>query len=308
MEGEAAQPSTIDQAKQAVAMNGSDGRPQVKKADVKLKPEAKTVTLSVSPEEAERLFLAEEMGKLRLALRRFNEQGAVDLPEATLGTIRAPVVATDAQITAVKISPTNAKPGDTLRVEITVKNTSNAVVSSQGPNPQFTYVQGQTFHSQGFRSEEGKFRVGINLEGQTAVPFPYRWGLGGDLPPGATTTVVGFIKLTYDIKPTSFWAGVVLEPAKVVQDNVGTTLISVAPASVAVVSVDVANVRSGPSVDASVVAKLNYGTEVPIVSQQADWYRVKLGDGREGFVAAGWIVSPGAIAPILAPPAPSTGR
>ncbi len=258
----------------------------------KPQPQAKTVTVAVTPEEAQRLALAEKTASLRLALRPVGDSTVVELPEATLTTLRAPVEPPLAQITAVRFSPTNARAGDTLKVEITVKNTSTQVLKSQGPHPEFTYVQGQTYHSQNFPSEPGKIRVGVSFEGRPAAPFPYRWGLGGDLPPGATTTVVGFIKLTYDLKPTNFWAGLILEPATVLQDNVGTTLITVVPANVAVIAVDVANVRSGPDLAASVVSQLRYGTEVPILGQEKDWYRVKLPDGREGYVAAGWIIAP----------------
>jgi N-acetylmuramoyl-L-alanine amidase len=62
--------------------------------------------------------------------------------------------------------------------------------------------------------------------------------------------------------------------------------------NVAVVSVDAANVRSGPDISSSVIDQLKYGTQVPIVGQQQDWFKVKLPDGREGFVAAGWIIAP----------------
>ena len=74
------------------------------------------------------------------------------------------------------------------------------------------------------------------------------------------------------------------------QNNVGTTLVTVVPTNVAVIAVDVANVRSGPTIDASVIAQVKYGTELPILGQDKDWYKVKLPDGKEGWVAAGWIV------------------
>lgn len=255
-------------------------------------PQAKTVTLAVSPEEAQRLVLAEARGNLRLALRPAKEVTMVNLPPALLGTIQAPLEPSEAMITGVDISPTNARVGDIMAVRITVKNTSTAPLRTQGPGPDFAYVQGQTFHSQNFPSQDGSWRVGINLDTQTPVPFPYRWGFGGDLPPGASTTVTGSIKLTYDLKAVNLWAGLIREPSSVVQDNVGTTLVSVVPSDVAVISVDVANVRSGPGIDSGVVAQMKYGTQLPILGHQADWYRVKLPDGREGYVAAGWIVAP----------------
>ncbi|HVB96443.1 MAG TPA: SH3 domain-containing protein, partial [Chloroflexota bacterium] len=207
-------------------------------------------------------------------------------------TIRSPLQSQIAEITGVSMSPTNARAGDTLTVTITVKNTSTEVIHTQGPDPKFTYVQGQTFFSQNFASQAGKLRVGVSFDGHPSIDFPYRWGLGGDLAPGASTTVVGYIKLTYDMKPTNFWAGLIEEPATILQDNEGTTLISVLPDNVAVVSVDAANVRSGPDLASSVIGQLGYGTEVPILGQEKDWFKVKMPDGRQGFVAAGWIIAP----------------
>jgi Flp pilus assembly protein CpaB len=261
-------------------------------AVLKPQPDAKTVTIAVTPEQAERIALAESKGTFRLALRPAKDMSVVDIPEATLSTLQGPIQKPTALITSVRIYPTNAKPGDTLTVEITVKNTSDKPIQSQGPPPKFTYVQGQTYYSQKFPSEDGKFRVGINFDGQASAPFPYRWGLGGDLAPGATTTVVGYIKLAYDIKPTNFWAGLIQEPEKVLQDNEGTTLVTVLPANTAVISVDAANVRSGPDISSSVITKLPYGTEVPLLGHEKDWFKIKLEDGRTGYVAAGWIIAP----------------
>jgi N-acetylmuramoyl-L-alanine amidase len=89
----------------------------------------------------------------------------------------------------------------------------------------------------------------------------------------------------------NFWVGLIHEPADVVQEPFATTLITALPANVAVVAVDVANVRTGPSVSSAIVTQLAYGKEVPILGQQDDWYRIRLDDGRDGWVAAGWIVT-----------------
>ena len=295
IQGEAIPEETVAQKveKAANAPVNAKATPTPSVDEPKAQPKARSVTLAVSPEEAQRLVLAEEMGKLRLALRPVKESTLVDLPGATLAAISHPLEPATAVITGVEISPTNARAGDTLTVKVTVKNVSTEVIKTQAPEPEYTYVQGQTYHAQGFVSETGKLRVGLNMDGQTSVPFPYRWGLGADLQPGASTTVTGFVKLTYDLKPTNFWAGLIQEPATVVQDNVGTTTVTVVPANVAVVGVEVANVRSGPSIDSSIIARLPYGTNLPILDQKADWYKVKLDDGREGFVAAGWIMAPG---------------
>jgi hypothetical protein len=40
-----------------------------------------------------------------------------------------------------------------------------------------------------------------------------------------------------------------------------------------------------------VIDVVKYGTELQIVGQSADWFKIKLPDQREGWVAAGWIVT-----------------
>ncbi|MBI4321028.1 MAG: Flp pilus assembly protein CpaB [Chloroflexi bacterium] len=255
------------------------------------RPQAKSATLAVTPEQAQRLALAEATGKLRLTLRAVKDGSTVDLPEAVLSKIKEPFETADAVITAAEISPSNVKPGDTINVKITVRNTSNVLLKSQGPVPDFVYVQGQTYHSQDYQSMPGTYRVGVNIGGQSSAPYPYRWGLGGDLAPGATATIEGQIKVIYDFKPTNFWVGLIHEPADVVQDAVAITLVTALPANIAVVAVDAANVRSGPGVSSAIVTQVPYGKELPILGNQNDWYKVRLEDGREGWVAAGWIVT-----------------
>jgi Flp pilus assembly protein CpaB len=262
-------------------------------ASVKAAPKAKTVTLAVEPEAAERLALAEEMGSLRYALRRVGDTDAPNIAPADLATIKSPITPAKAEVIAVEISPTNVKVGDSIHVKLTVKNTSDKPLQTQGPAPGHAYVQGQTYYSQQFPSENGKWRVAVGSAGLDATDLPFRWGLGGDLAPGASTTVEGEIKVIYDFKPTNFWAAVVEEPANVVQTGVGMTMITALPENVAVVSVDVANIRSGPSIASSVIDQMKYGTQLQILGQNADWFKVQLPDKRQGWVAAGWIVSAG---------------
>ena len=135
--------------------------------------------------------------------------------------------------------------------------------------------------------------MGIGSAGLDATELPYRWGFGGDLAPGASTTVSGSIKVTQDFKPTNFWAAIVEEPAKIVQNGAGITLVTSMPENVAVVAVDAANVRSSPSIASSVIDNVKYGTELEIIGQSADWFKIRLPDKREGWVAAGWIVTAG---------------
>jgi pilus assembly protein CpaB len=252
-----------------------------------------TVTVAVTPEAAERLALAEDYGRLRYILRPVGERSQQSVVPADLGTLASPLEAASAEIMATEITPSNVKVGDTVTVKVTVKNTSDKPLQTMGPGPGFTYVQGQTYYSQQFASQPGKWRVAVGTAGLDSTELPYRWGLGGDLAPGASTTVTGQIKITSDFKPTNFWAAIVNEPSHVVQTGVGITMVTALPENVAVIAVDAANVRSGPSIASSVVDKLPYGTEVQILGQSADWLKVKLPDQREAWVAAGWIVTSG---------------
>lgn len=256
-------------------------------------PETRTVTLAVAPEAAERLALAEADGHLSYTIRPTGDHTQNAVLPADLGTLASPIEATKAQIIATEISPTNAKVGDTLTVKITVKNVSDKPLQTMDPQPGFTYVQGQTYYTQQFPSQPGKWRVAIGTAGLDSTQLPYRWGLGGDLAPGATTTVTGQIKLTADFKPTNFYAAVVDEPSDIVQNNVGTTLVTSLPENTAVVAVDAANARSGPSISSSVVTQVPYGTQLQIVGHNADWFKVKLPDQTVAWMAAGWIVTAG---------------
>jgi Flp pilus assembly protein CpaB len=266
--------------------------PQPTPASVPFAPaQTRTVTLAVDPEAAERLALAEDYGKLRYIVRPGNERNQSAVLPADLTTLSSPIQVAAGQIVATEISPTNTKVGDTLDISITVKNTSDKPLQTMGPQPGFTYVQGQTYFTQQFASDPGKWRVALGSAGLDATEMPYRWGLGGDLAPGATTTVTGHVKITQDFKTTNFWAALVNEPSTIVQTGVGMTLVTSLPENLAIVAVDAANVRSGPSIASSVIDIVKYGTELQIVGQSADWFKIKLPDQREGWVAAGWIVT-----------------
>jgi hypothetical protein len=166
------------------------------------------------------------------------------LPAPTL-TTSAPPVQAPLRIVSAQITPTSITTGDTVDIEITVENTSTAVVQTMGPEPGFTYVQGQTYFTQQYASDPGKWRVAIGTAGLDTTELPYRWGLGENLAPGATTTVIGHIKVTQDFKATNFWAALVNEPGTVVQTGVDMTLVTSLPEHLAIVAVDAADSRGG---------------------------------------------------------------
>ncbi|ACM06109.1 N-acetylmuramoyl-L-alanine amidase [Thermomicrobium roseum] len=101
-----------------------------------------------------------------------------------------------AQLVSVTFTPASELYAGTLvRVDAVVRNVGPIELPTQGPPPGFIYDEGQTFDSVGFPKEEGAFRVGVDFEGNTGVPNPFRWGLPAPLPPGQEATVTGFIRL-----------------------------------------------------------------------------------------------------------------
>ncbi|MDD4169141.1 MAG: N-acetylmuramoyl-L-alanine amidase [Desulfotomaculaceae bacterium] len=58
----------------------------------------------------------------------------------------------------------------------------------------------------------------------------------------------------------------------------------------AVVSVSVANVRSGPGTGNAVTGQVSQGDNLPVLGQADGWYRIQTPDGRAGWVA-GWLVA-----------------
>ncbi|MCL4534617.1 MAG: SH3 domain-containing protein [Bacteroidetes bacterium] len=99
--------------------------------------------------------------------------------------------------------------------------------------------------------------------------------------------------VTSDFEATNYWAGLILEPAQVVQDNVGITQVAASAANKVVVAVDSASVRSGPTISSGVIDEVPFGTELSVLGQEADWYKVEVPKtGKQGYVSAGWIAAP----------------
>ena len=59
-------------------------------ADAEPQPEARTVTLALTPAQAQELALIQEKGKIWLSLRRFGEDGPVQLTESTISVVAGP--------------------------------------------------------------------------------------------------------------------------------------------------------------------------------------------------------------------------
>jgi len=69
------------------AESGASGQ---RPADAQPQPEARTITLALTPEQAQQLALVQENGTIWLSLRRFGDDAPVELPESTLGSVAGP--------------------------------------------------------------------------------------------------------------------------------------------------------------------------------------------------------------------------
>jgi len=123
------------------------------------------------------------------------------------------------ELVSVTFTPAELYAGTAVRVDITVRNTGEVDLLTQGPPPGFTYDENQSFESAGYSKIEGRFRVGVDFEGNTGIPNPFRWGLPDRLPPGQETTVTGFIRLR-SIRHWRFSASLVQEFVRYQQQGV----------------------------------------------------------------------------------------
>ena len=167
-----------------------------------------------------------------------------------LVTEEAPLTIADgglplAEIQTVEFYPTVIPLGGTLDVTVTVENVGGVAVRTKGPPSGTTYTGGENFNTLGFYEEPGIFRVGVDFEGNSSGrSYTYRWQLGRDedleeriingerylyLLPGKRVTVVGHITII-DEPPTispHYWAGLVHEQVRIVNDQQNPTEISI---------------------------------------------------------------------------------
>ncbi|UAL46293.1 SH3 domain-containing protein [Sutcliffiella horikoshii] len=92
-------------------------------------------------------------------------------------------------------------------------------------------------------------------------------------------------EIEYDNGKTGWIAGWFLE-----KSGVSSSTPSQSNDGTIVIVDDATNIRSAPSTDSKVILRADEGEEFSIVAVEDNWYKIKLHDGSEGFVA-GWIVA-----------------
>lgn len=267
------------------------------------RPTAASVTLAVSPEEAQRLLLAvgSEGADLRLALRAPGDtattsllpaqEGDIPLADA-LDNVNQPLIPTDLVITDAEFTRRALSVGEVLDFTVTLKNvsTQNATITTaDDAAPGFAYTEDIAYDALGFEGEQGTYRLGLNVEGAYPTQFPYRWGLGRDVKPGESIDVTGSVRVMNPTPGTQYWFGVILEggeePDTIIQDGMGAVDITVNPPSAAIVDAPTAELLSEPSDDGDVTAELKRGDRLTVVEAQGDWFRVQTSDQVEGWIS-----------------------
>lgn len=262
------------------------------------RPTAKSVTLAVTPEQAQRLLLAaqtvkNEKGSLRLAMRAPGDTTTTDVGPAKLGNIPLgdllgdvdrPMVPNELVITDATFRQRILPSGGVLEFTATVKNVSDRTIKSgKDAPPEYVYTQGIAYDALGFFPEEGTYRIGLNVAGAYPTQFPYRWGLGRDLKPGESIVIAGSVRLTDPTPDTRYWLGIVQEPNVVTQDGVNVSDITVVEAESGTVGAETALMRAEPNDASTAVLQLLRGDAVTIEQVQGVWFRVRFGD-KEGWL------------------------
>ncbi len=272
------------------------------------RPSAKSATLAVSPEEAQRLLLAvnEKNAVFRLALRAPGDTTIASLPPAEIGVVpmgdsiaafNTPQFPMDLMITHAEFSKRLLNSGEMLDFKVTVKNVSDHTIrSAKDAPPEFTYTQGIAYDQLGFFSEPDTYRIGLNVAGASPTQFPYRWSLGRDLEPGQTLDLAGSVQLTEATQGTRYWFGVILEDDVVVQDGVGVADVTVLASSGLTVKDATAQLRTDPNAASTVVGDVNQGAELTVLEGRGAWFRVRVGDD-EGWIPAASVEATPAVMP-----------
>ncbi len=138
-------------------------------------------------------------------------------------------------------APTSVPLGSALSFTATVGNIGTVPIRTKGPWSGTTYTSLENFNALEQIEEPGVFRVGVDFEGNSqGRAYPYRWGLGKPsdltmigghpyLMPGQRVVVTGQIKIVEKTPIVSpyFWAGLLHEQVRIVNDRIHATRITI---------------------------------------------------------------------------------
>jgi pilus assembly protein CpaB len=314
-------PAAPEKSTQAEESAGQPGGPAVR-------PEAASVTLLVNPTQALRLLLAVEAeANFRLLLRAPGDTTVTELPPAliTAGPVAmepfqlvgANLAAQDLVITEARFRDTSVPAGGTLEFEVTVRNASPRRISAgqDGAPPGHVFPVDDTWRSIVEDAAAGVYSVGVTAESAEPQTYPWRWDLGEDLAPGATTTIRGGIQVPNESGMQRWWFGTMLQPGTVLEDGVAPVEITIEPVTSVVVTAAAAEVREAPWPNAASTLTLARGDRVDVLHYEDGWFLVRSGE-KDGWVAETFVmntalpeaaaIAPEAEAPVVGTPVAGT--
>jgi len=136
-------------------------------------------------------------------------------------------------VLSVKLDPPKLMLGGKLHVQMVVQNTGDVPLRTQGPDPGYTYTTNDSYANiEGGRytDKAGLWRVGLDWEGNSGgapYRYPFRWGFGNTLAPGATATVDGYVTILKHEQTMWFFAGILQEGVSIFKDGLGRTPVGV---------------------------------------------------------------------------------
>ena len=151
---------------------------------------------------------------------------------------RRPLTVTDSgtpniALLSVKLDPPALLVGSPLHVQMVVQNTGNVPLRTQGPDSGYTYTTNESYASIAggrYVDQAGLWRVGLDWEGNAGgapYRYPFRWGFGHTLAPGASVTLDGYVTILKRESTMWFYAGALQEGIRIAVDRLGRTPIRV---------------------------------------------------------------------------------
>ena len=126
-----------------------------------------------------------------------------------------------AQFSNASISPPMVAVGSLLQVTVTVKNVGTQIMANGSPDPGYVYNEGEIAGYGPYNT----FRLALDYEGHGGDPYPYRWGLGGNLGPGESRTITCRVKINAESGPKRYWLGLIREQVGMIVDHAQTTYV-----------------------------------------------------------------------------------
>ncbi len=153
----------------------------------------------------------------------------------------------EATIIYARIAPERLMLGETLTVEMRIRNTGDVPIRTYGPPSGFTYTTDEVYSTIAdgrYRAQAGGFwRIGMDWDanaGEGARRYPFRWALSDRPPeawtvpgeedwlmPGEEVEVVGHVRVVQRETRMFFYVGLIQDGVGFFQDRTARTLVEV---------------------------------------------------------------------------------